>query len=501
MTEHVIHPGRVALAIAMGALATGCTVGPDFHTPASPVPPRFERAGTQANMPASQSSTEFWTAFGDPQLTALVEQALLANNDLKVALANHDRAEALLGRAQWDLLPSVTVSAQGGRERLSRDQAYGFPRNHDTYSAGINLSWELDLFGRVRRQVESQQAAANATASDFAAMQVAIAAETATTYLELRGLQERLRVLRENVDRLTQMRQVVDARLDAGRGTEFDSTRSRLLLSTASSRVPALEIQIATAQHRLAVLTGKPPAALVAALDLPQALPTPPATMPADTPADVLRRRPDIASAEARLHAATARVGVATADLFPRLTLGGLIGTQAYSSDALFKSGSESNHVLLGIDWSFLDVGRVRSRIAASHAEAAAQLASYQQTVLLALEETENALVRYDRTRREERELELAASNSARSAEFAKLQYGAGKIELFEFLDVERDLLSSQAAFAEGRTRSAIAAVNLYKALAGGWPARAPESLHQEATSMSGSSPRRQEGPDMSNGT
>jgi multidrug efflux system outer membrane protein len=198
------------------------------------------------------------------------------------------------------------------------------------------------------------------------------------------------------------------------------------------------------------------------------------ARLHADTPGDLLRRRSDVTAAEHRLRAATARIGVATADLFPRFTLGGLIGSQAIDSSALFERGSETRLVALGIDWSFLDIGRVRARIAAADAEAEGALARYQQAVLLALEDTENALVRYGRARVEDAHLQRAATDSARAAELARIRYEAGAADLFEVLDAERTRLQAQDAFADARTRSVVGAVALYRAMAGGWPLRPP---------------------------
>jgi outer membrane protein TolC len=183
-----------------------------------------------------------------------------------------------------------------------------------------------------------------------------------------------------------------------------------------------------------------------------------------------LRRRPDIAAAEARLHAATAQVGVATADLFPRFSLVGALGTMAVQTGGLFEGGSQTSLAALGIDWSFLDVGRVRARIAASQADATGRLAQYQQTVLLALEDTENALVRYAKTRDEDQQLEGAARDSEQAAALARTRYRAGAIELYEVLDSEHNVLTAKYAFVDSRMRSATAAVALYQALAGGWP-------------------------------
>jgi NodT family efflux transporter outer membrane factor (OMF) lipoprotein len=466
-----------ALTLALSA----CTVGPDFVKPTTQAPEQFARAeatGDTADAAPTAADEEFWTRFGDAQLSALVEQALAANNDLRVALAHYDRANALLRSAKFDALPVITANADGSDIRSSADQLPGVDRDgRDTrsYSAGVGASWELDLFGRIRRTIEAQRADAAASAADLAAAQVAIAGEVARTYVELRGLQERLRVARSNADNQRETLQLVDARVGAGGGTDFDSARARAQLETTSARIPALEALVAFDQHRLAVLIGRTPDALIAELDAQQPLPALPARLDAGTPGELLRRRPDVAAAEQRLHAATARVGVATADLFPRFTLGGLIGTQAASTGALFERDSETHLLALGVDWSFLDVGHVRARIAASDSDAEAGLAQYRQTVLLALEDTENALVRYAKARAEDEQLERAATDSAQAAQLARVRYEAGAAGLLEVLDAERTQLQAQDAFADARTRSVNGAVALYQALAGGWPAHAPQ--------------------------
>lgn len=474
----------LALGVA-AALLSACAVGPDYVRPTLATPDQFARAGetvavanaAAADTAAPEADVEFWRGFNDPMLTQLVEDALSANHDLRIALSRYDRANALLRGAKFDRFPTLTASANAQDARSSADQLPNVPqsgRDNESYNAGVNATWELDLWGRVRRNVESQRADTWATAADLQAMQVTIVGEVAGGYVDLRGLQERLRVARENADNQRETLRLVDARFSAGRGTEFDTSRARAQLEATLSRVPALEAQVAVAMHRLAVLTGRTPDALIAQLEPQQPLPALPARLDAGTPGDLLRRRPDVAAAEHRLHAATARIGVATADLFPRFTLGGLIGSQAIDSSALFERASETRLVALGIDWSFLDIGRVRARIAASDADAAGELARYQQTVLLALEDTENALVRYGRARIEDGHLERAAQDSAKAAQLARVRYEAGAADLFEVLDAERTQLQAQDAFADGRTRSVTGAVALYKALAGGWSSRTP---------------------------
>jgi NodT family efflux transporter outer membrane factor (OMF) lipoprotein len=467
-----------ALALAVTLALAGCTVGPDYVRPEARVPEHFAQAAVDANPAPSAADAEFWTRFGDVRLAALVEQALAANNDLRVALAHYDRANALLRGSKFDALPVITTNADGSDIRSSADQLPGVGRDGRdarSYSGGIGASWELDLFGRIRRSIEAQRADAAASAADLAAAQVAIAGEVARSYVELRGLQERLRVAQDNAANQRETLRLVDARVDAGGGTDFDSARARAQLETTTARIPAFEARVAFDMHRLAVLTGRTPDALIAELEPRQTLPALPARLDAGTPGDLLRRRPDVAAAEQRLHAATARIGVATADLFPRFTLGGLIGTQAASTGALFERDSETHLLALGVDWSFLDVGHVHARIAASDADAEAGLARYRQTVLLALEDTENALVRYAKARAEDEHLERAAIDSENAAQLARVRYEAGAAGLLDVLDAERTQLQAQDAFADARTRSVTGAVGLYQALAGGWPQRLPQ--------------------------
>jgi multidrug efflux system outer membrane protein len=480
MRDSMNGPARTLQLASLALALAACSVGPGYVRPDMPVPAAYGQAPAPAADAPARAATDsaFWRSFEDPQLSALVEQALAANHDLRIALAHYDRANALLRSAGFDRFPSITAGGAGSEVRASADQAPGVARgdrDRRDYSAGANAAWELDLFGRIRRNVEAQRAEAAASAADLAAAQVAIVGEVARTYVQLRGLQQRLRVANENADNQRETLRLVAARLETGRGTEFDSARARAQLEATLARIPALEAQVAVDMHRLAVLVGRTPDALVAQLQPQKPLPNLPAALDPGTPGELLRRRPDIAAAEQRLHAATARIGVATADLFPRFTLGGLIGSQALDSGALFQRDSETRLVALGIDWSFLDTGRVRARIAAAGADADAALARYEQAVLLALEDTEDALVRYARARVEDEHLARAAADSAQAARLARVRFDAGAADLFEVLDAERTQLQAQDAFADGRSRSASSAVSLYVALAGGWPQSLPQ--------------------------
>ena len=492
---------RSLVAASVLAVLSACAVGPDYRPPQMAAPASYASdtariahsaadavpivSTTTTVAPRPEVDAPFWQRFEDPLLDELVTTALRENQDLKAALARYDEANALLRESRFDYLPTVTASGNVSNVRLSEDQ---FPagsradRDTNRYTAQVNVGWELDVFGRVRRNVESQRAEAAANAADLAAVQVAIVGEVARSYLELRGLQQRLEVARNNAANQKETLRIVEARLDAGRGTEFDTSRARAQLETTLSRIPAFAAAVDVTMHRLAVLTGQAPGALVARLDVPSAkLPSLPAAVDAGAPGDLLRRRPDVMAAEERLHAATARIGVATADLFPRFTLGGLVGTQALESSALFGRDSETRLVALGVDWSFLDVGRVRARIAASDAAAFGALAQYEKTVLQALEETENALVRYGHARLEDAHLDRSATESTHAAELARVRFDAGAADLLDVLDAERSQLQAQDALADARTRSATALVDLYRSMAGGWPAQPPERIQVSA--------------------
>lgn len=465
------------LSAALAISLSGCVVGPDYVQPEPEAPARFERLAqdTAQRKPVA----EFWRRFDDPVLTELVEGALVANHDLRGALARVEQAFALARLDGYDRLPTVTAEGGYTESRTSADQAPGVPSealDTEIYSAGAVAFWELDLFGRVRRNLEASRAEAVAAEADLRALRVSIAAEVARGYFELRGRQERLRIARHNADNQRKTLALTEAREQAGSGTEFDTARARAQLESTLSRIPALEADVAAAIHRLAVLGGRQPGELRERLEPVAPLPALPASVAVGTPAGLLRRRPDIQAAERRLAAATARVGVATADLFPRVTLGGSYGSAAGSLGDLFSSATETYAFGPSIGWAFLDLGRVRSRIAASDAAAQAQLAAYEGTVLRALEEVESALVRYGKTRVESVHLKDAAEASARAARMARLRFDAGAADFLQVLDAERSLLSAEDRLAESRTRAGTALVAVYRSVAGGWPAQAPRN-------------------------
>jgi multidrug efflux system outer membrane protein len=459
--------------VALAAMTlTACAVGPDYVRPETATAAAFVQQGDYA---AAAPVAEFWRGFDDPLLARLVEGALASNHDLRAGLARVDQARAIARLSRKDLFPTLSASGGYTKSRASADQAPGTTRaqrDGEAYDAGFDAFWELDLFGRVRRGAQASRAEARGAAADLRALQVVVAAETARAYFELRGLQEQLRVARGNADNQGETLALTQARLDAGAGTEFDVARARGQLEFTRSRVPALEAAVLAAAHRLAVLNGREPAALLPELEAQAPLPALPASVAVGTPAELLRRRPDVASAERRLEAATARIGVATADLFPRVTFNGSVGTSAADLGDLFTRDSETYGFGPRISWAFLDLGRVRDRIAASDAGATGQLAAYEGTVLRALEETENALVGYARARAEGRHLADSATASTRAAELAQLRFEGGAADFLHVLDAQRSQLEAEDRLAQSQARTAIALIAVYKAVSGGWESR-----------------------------
>lgn len=470
---------RWALAPLLIAVLAACTVGPDHTVPVTAVADSYLRQDAEAaQLAVPAADAPFWETMGDPMLASLVEQALGANHDVRIALARYEQANALLRESGFDRFPTLSADGEISDRRSSESQMPGVSRSGrdgELHLASLSAVWELDFFGRVRRGIESQRADAQASAADLAGVQVAIVSDLADAYFRLRGLQAQLQVARDNAGNQADTLRLIDALLENGRGTSFDADRARTQWELTRSRIPPLEAEAAVMGHRIAVLTGQTPEALAAQLDTPAALPPVAGQVNAGAPGELLRRRPDIAAAERRLAAETARIGVVTADLFPRFTLGGLIGTQAMDFGAMFERDSETRLISLGIGGSFLDVGRVRARIAAANASAAASLAEYERTVLRAMEETENALVRLSHAQTENASLLQAAQASRRAATTARVQFDGGVANVLDVLAAERTRLEAEDLLAQSSARRATALVAVYRALAGGWPDALPE--------------------------
>ncbi|WP_237058057.1 efflux transporter outer membrane subunit [Microbulbifer sediminum] len=471
----------VAGGLLAGSMIAGCAVGPEYRVPVPDVGETFAAEQGDQSFDAT-AEQQFWRGFDDPLLAQLVRQSLDANQDIRAAVSRYQRAASLLQLARREQLPGVTAAASAGESQPALvDDPDGNRR--ERYEAGIALDWELDLFGRLQRASEAQRARLQAAEADLGALQVSMIGELAASYFELRGLQQQLLVAQGNVDNLRDSLDIVEARLAAGRGTELDRSRAQAQLAQTRAAIPELQGAIRVRMHRIAVLSGQQPAALVDRLQPAAGLPQSQPAIPAGSPVDLLRRRPDVRAAERRLAAATADVGIVTADLFPRLTLGALLGSVAGDSGKLFSGPAESRSVALGVDWSFLNRGRVRARIDAAGAEARAALADYRQSVLNALEETENSLVQHRRNRERAMQLRHARSAAQRAEQLARARYDEGLSSYFEVLDAQRQANAARDAEVRGHTAEVVSMVSVYRALAGA-PAPAAHYAQNQGASQ-----------------
>ncbi|AMK78919.1 MULTISPECIES: efflux transporter outer membrane subunit [Methylomonas] len=454
-------------------LLSGCAVGPDYELPATADLPASFANAQPAEFSDRGIEEQWWKLFNDPQLSALIENTISHNYELKIARANLAEARALYLETGLNLLPTVTSHANYTEQKRStgsfNNRTGVFPRELKLYNTGFDASWEIDFFGRVRRNVEASNDEVEAQEASLRDIGVSLIAEAARNYFELRGLQNQLAVAQKNAENQAQTLELTRVKLENGRGTELDTSRALAQLESTRATIPRLESTIAQAIHRLGVLTGQMPDTLTTSLAQSAPLPKAPDAIQIGSPEQLLRRRPDIRIAERSLAAATARIGVATADLFPRVTFVGSLSLEASTLSGIVAPGSESYSVGPKISWAAFDLGRVYARIKAADARAEASLAQYEQTVLNALEETENALVSYRQERARRNSLLAAAQASEKASELAHLRYQEGIADFLTVLDSELRLLQDQSQLAQSETATATALTAVYKALGGGW--------------------------------
>jgi multidrug efflux system outer membrane protein len=467
----------LVIAILSACHVTGCAVGPDYRRPTAAgdatVPAQFANSSTPGVGEGSVDGA-FWASFGDPTLSALVTDALAKNYDLKSALASLSASRAATRLTRYNQIPTVTSSAGVSRGLESARELPLFPRAErqgTAFDVGFDASWELDFFGRVRREVEAARTTEQAIEASVHDVQISVAAEVARNYFVLRGLQEQLAVAERNTKNQQNTLAITQQRLAAGRGNELDTSRAETQLQNTLASIPPLESAVSTTIYRLSGLTGRQPDTLTPLLRNTQPLPALPALTAIGTPEELLRRRPDVRMAERQLAAATARIGIAIGDLFPKVTFLGSIGYDAAMISALGGRDSQVYSFGPSISWAAFDLGRVRSRITIARANADGALAAYQSVVLAALEETEGSLVTYGRAQSRRATLELAASASARAAALANQRFQGGLTDFLNVLEAERDALATQDALAQSRAQAATSLVAVYKALGGGWTA------------------------------
>lgn len=453
------------------ALLAGCSVGPNYHPPQPAVPDAWSDAAAGVTTNRDAQLARWWKTLADPELDSLIERAVQANYDLKVATARVKAARALRGAVLSDFLPTIDASASLTTARRSQN-SLAFPvrlLDTDTYQAGFDASWEIDVFGGQRRALQAANADLQAIEQDQRAVQVSLLAEVARNYLEYRGTQRRLVIAQNNLKAQQETVDITQQRFDKGLASELDVAQAKTLLASTKAQVPTLETALKQSSHRLSVLLGQVPGTLDAELATTAPIPAPPPEVPAGLPSDLLLRRPDVLSSERQLAAATARIGVAKAELFPKFYLTGTAGYQSLDAASLIEPASKFWSAGPSVRWRLLEYPRLKAQINAQTALQEQALAQFNQTVLLALEDVENALVAYDKEKTRYQSLREAVDASRRSVDLANELYTKGFGEFLNVLVNQRSLYQAEDALVQSERTITENVVALYKALGGGW--------------------------------
>ncbi len=472
---------RLSLPALFLALLWGCAVGPDYHPPKTEVPPGWD--GQTVVSPAHPSRTttdqvtlvQWWQAFNDPTLSSLVEMAIRSNLDVRQAEARIRQARAARAVAGAPLWPQVEASgiyqkSQGSSEAAGGGAIATAGGVRELFQVGLDASWELDIFGGARRSIEAATADLRAAVEDRRDVLVILAADVGTNYLNLRGFQQQLVIARKNLEAQKKTAEITHRRFEAGFVSRLDVANADAQVATTESQIPILESAARAAIYRLGVLLGREPAALAKELSVESPIPPTPPEIPVGLPSDLLRRRPDIRRAEAQVHAATARIGVATADLFPRFFLTGSAGL---SSADLARLGNVSTSKFWSfgpsVTWPIFAGGRIRANIEVQTALQEQALLAYQKTVLTALQEVETALVAYAKEQEHYKSLAAAVASNRQAVDLAMKLYVAGKTDFLNVLNAQRNLFATEDALTQSTRTLGTNLIALYKALGGGW--------------------------------
>jgi NodT family efflux transporter outer membrane factor (OMF) lipoprotein len=465
-----------ALAAALLA-ASGCKVGPDYEEPVTPMEDEWS-AAVEAEMTAETPDIErWWEELGDTVLTDLIRQSEMTNLDLRVSVSRVAEARALRGIAKGDLYPNLVLEGSYSYTQLSDNspggqiiEAVGGENDPiDQWGTSAASAWEIDVFGRIRRNIEAADAQLQAGVEDYRDVLVSLYAEVALNYVDVRSLQLRLDFARSNADAQGESLGLTQDRFNAGLTSALDVAQAEQNLAQTESLIPSLETRLNAALNRLAVLLGEQPGSLEARLGPDAPIPSTPADITSGVPADLLRRRPDIRRAERVLASQTALIGVAKADLYPTFSLTGFIEGIASTFTGQFDSGSGGWGIVPGFRWDLFQGGKIRNNIRAQEARTDQALYGYQQTVLLALEEVENSLVAYDRERQRRDRLQEAVDASQQAVDLVRTQYLAGLTNFQNLLDSQRSLFQQQDQLAESEGLVVQSLVVLNRSLGGGW--------------------------------
>ena len=467
------------LTIALGA--AGCAVGPDYRLPTADVPGKFAVTTQPTTNPSSVDAEQkpwidWWTRFNDEKLNSLVYRSLAANHELKIAAARVREARAIERVAQSKLYPTIDLSAaflQTHGDSAGFGAPWGLPGASSTfYHLGFDATYEVDLFGGVRRSVEAAKAGAEAAEDERRGVQVTLLGEVAREYIALRALQTRLGIARQNLADQRRTLAIVQKRFDNGVAPNFDLVRASAQVDGTESSIPPLESGIRQTIYSLSVLLGQDPPALTSELLAAVPIPLVPPKVPVGMPSELLKRRPDVMEAERLVAAATAEQGVATSDLFPHLILGGAAGVESRKASELFDQHQPSAGFYAAgpaASWTIFDAGRRAANVDRSKARVAAAINAYEATILRALQDADSALVAYahDQARRDS--LATLVAENQRAVNIAQSEYSNGIIDLLDVLEVQRNLHASQDALAQSTQIVSTDLVAIYKALGGGW--------------------------------
>jgi NodT family efflux transporter outer membrane factor (OMF) lipoprotein len=478
----------LALWVGLALLVSGCTpwgeyvrngfkVGPNYHEPPAPVARNWIDAADPHFVHVPADEGDWWTAFNDPALNSLIETATRENLDLKTAVTRIFQAQAQRNIAAGNLLPQTQNATVGyAHGQISKNfnifspSPFGLPTNLNVWSAGFNASWELDFWGRLRRNVESANDQLDASVEGYREAMVILLADVATNYVQLRTFQQRLAFAYQNVQIQQGSLKLVQSRLDAGKASQLDLEQALSVLAQTEASIPPLEIGQRQANDRLCELLGRPPENLLTCLDAAQ-IPEAPARLAVGIPADLLRRRPDVRQAEREAAAQAAQIGVAVADFYPRF---GVIGTIGYASDdirRLFDESSFTGIIVPNFQWKILNYGRVLNGVRLQDARFRDKVFTYQKTVLAAGREVEDALVGFVQYQAQRRSLEKNVRAAERSVELVLEQFRRGATDFNRVFTTQSQLVTQQDQLAVTRGNIALSLIAVYRAMGGGWQA------------------------------
>jgi len=460
----------ISCLMLLGMLS-GCMSGPDYKRPDAPVPEKWQQQTQEETSDAPTDISEWWTLFGDDVLTDLIEQASRENLDLKTAFSRIEEAVAVRGIARGEYFPTIDGVGGAGATRIS-DVNGGNTldnRSPDLFTVGLDASWEIDFWGRIRRSVQSADASLQASIEDYRDFMTILYAQVANSYLTMREYQMRIMYLKDNIKKQADTQKLTQGRYDAGLVPALDVHQAELNLSRTESSLPTMQQQLSAEMHRLAVLLGQSPGELIDRLEKYEKVPNPDFDAFVGLPADLLRQRPDVRRAEQELIAQNARIGVAKADLLPRISLSGSFALEANESGQLSDSGSQTYRFGPTFRWALFQGGRIRSNIQAEEARTEQAMLQYQQTVLLALEDVENAFVGFHQEKDRLKFIQQSVVSAEKSVSQVRTLYENGLVNFLNVLDAERSLAEQHDFLAQSAGQLSRNIVSIYRSLGGGW--------------------------------